>query len=73
MQILSVRGDDLEQQVWADVPTFLRNRKPVLRRRSGTGSCEAFGIASGRTATAVGTTLSQATSTALLRSGGLFD
>src|SRR5262249_57873888 len=26
----AVRGDNLEQQVWADVETFLRNPEPVL-------------------------------------------
>src|ERR1700730_15474962 len=28
----SVRGDQLEQQVWSDVETFLRNPEPVLQQ-----------------------------------------
>lgn len=29
-QSKSIRGDQLEQQIWADVQVFLRNPKPVL-------------------------------------------
>lgn len=28
----AVRGDQLEQQVWADVESFLRNPEPVLQQ-----------------------------------------
>ena len=31
-QAKAVRGDQLEQQVWSDVDTFLRNPEPVLQK-----------------------------------------
>jgi site-specific DNA recombinase len=31
-QAKAVRGDQLEQQVWADVEAFLRNPEPVLQQ-----------------------------------------
>jgi len=39
----SVRGDQLEQQVWADVEAFLRDPGPVLERLQATLEAEAAG------------------------------
>jgi site-specific DNA recombinase len=38
-----VRGDDLEQQVWADVETFLRNPAPVLAQLEARLQSDAIG------------------------------